>query len=78
MPKPPSSEWRDCTVGFSQVTFKAPRELTTEEANSLMAHLKREAEYAAKRWVEAEMTESGCWCYGLSHREDCRHWTLPR
>lgn len=71
-----SSE-RDVTVGVDSITFKAPRDLTSEESKKLMDHLKGEMQYAAERWVEAEMDEDGCWCHGLSHRRECRHWVLP-
>lgn len=76
MPSPDSSE-REVTVGFSSVTFKAPRDLTSEETKKLLDYLVSEARYAAERWVEAEMEEDGCWCYGLSHKRECRHWVLP-
>ena len=60
------------------ISVKVPRELTDEEAVKLGEYLKSEIADAAERWVEAEMEEDGCWCYGFDHNPKCKHWVLPR
>lgn len=51
--------------------------LTPEQLIQMHTHVLKEAQYAAERWVEAETTEDGCWCVGLDHKRNCRHWVLP-
>lgn len=71
------SKEHDYSFGIA-VELKLPEgSLTKDQRAGLIEHATKEAQKAAKDYLENEVDPDGCWCVGLSHRNDCKNWVMP-